>query len=464
MAEGNEEKTGGGEEEKANAQGGRGEEETKKESSDQNSGKKGDTAGIEKKTGDGTEEKPPVRGGPGEGETKKETSTEKIGKKGAKKSAAKIRRMQKRAAERGEEYTPPAPIEQEIPDLLDGGAGAAVDELKAALAIDVSAMNAKERRHHKRKLATLSEAAGVENVEDLLPAGNSQSTQEEKSPLYCAALKLKNQLEAIGKDTSMNAKERRSAKKKAEALAKEDSKCELSVLREFILTDLDNAKTGSCADANRNQDEKTPAPPPKPNPDPYIVFVGQISFTTTAEQLFQHFKKELGSAITPESMQVRLLTDSKTNKSRGMAFLQLNDPELMYECLTLHRTHLDERRINVERSAGGRKNSTKRQAKIQTYRTTQEKMLSDTMDKILQEYRDRGDLEGELDEGVVLLCKRHSAHVVDQAISEYVEAGGKTKNNPSAFLTAIIGRIAVEGADKKGADKKDDRPKKRMKS
>ncbi len=85
-----------------------------------------------------------------------------------------------------------------------------------------------------------------------------------------------------------------------------------------------------------------------------------------------------------------------------------------------------------------------------------------------------GEIESkELDEGVIALCKRHSASVVEAALREYVEEKKERKikyeesvrdgakkmtktedekdeglefRNPSAFLTHMIGRIAEEGA------------------
>jgi RNA recognition motif-containing protein len=163
--------------------------------------------------------------------------------------------------------------------------------------------------------------------------------------------------------------------------------------------------------------------------------------------LFQHFQKELGNkAVTNDTLDIRLLTDPKTKKSRGMAFVETKDPELLYECLKLHHTHIDGRRINVERSAGGKKSSEARQSKIKEYRKEQTEYMSKTVDTILEDYKKSGDLnEDELDDGVIALCKRHSAATVTNALSEYVEARGSQMQNPSAYLTHMIGRVAVEG-------------------
>ena len=82
------------------------------------------------------------------------------------------------------------------------------------------------------------------------------------------------------------------------------------------------------------------------------------------------------------------------------------------------------------------------------------------MDQIIQTFVKSGDIEPEeLDEGVIGLCKRHSATVVEAALKEYAQEKKERKmkketlgekeeeelRNPSAFLTHMLGRIAEEG-------------------
>ena len=72
--------------------------------------------------------------------------------------------------------------------------------------------------------------------------------------------------------------------------------------------------------------------------------------------------------------------------------------------------------------------------------------MAETVEKIIADYHEKGALdEGELDVGVIELSKRHSCAVVEQALEEYVEAKGSRMDNPSAYLTHIITRIAQEG-------------------
>ena len=61
---------------------------------------------------------------------------------------------------------------------------------------------------------------------------------------------------------------------------------------------------------------------------------------------------------------VRMLTDKKTKKPRGCAFIDLADKEAFDKAMRLHHTSLDGRQIRVELTAGGGGKSAKRKQKI----------------------------------------------------------------------------------------------------
>lgn len=314
------------------------------------------------------------------------------------KSAAKIRRNEARAAARGETYTPPPPPppknhddnttaddNKENDQLIQTKSKAAqsLETTLAAIETNPENLNSKDKRTAKRKAeAIAAEEAGVP-AEELLEwyaqykktNNNNKTTNKKKRPRdnndqqqqqqqeelseedkakLASAKKLHSSLAKLEADESLNAKERRSAKRKAEAIATEETNCPAEELLDWY--------------------EKNHAPPPSSDkgegqeggkPNPYIVFVGQLSYSTTSDMLLNHFYKMLSAGrddagggaggggvepapITKESIKVRLLTDSKTKKSRGMAFVEVDSPEVMYECLKLHLTHLDGRRINGE--------------------------------------------------------------------------------------------------------------------
>jgi RNA recognition motif-containing protein len=350
-----------------------------------------------------------------------------------KKSAAQLRRSQRRAEGRGETYQPP--------------------------------INA--------TLVTTSNA----NVDKLHDDGDNHATHDQEKPNVVfgmlsshqikmrskAGKQLTDEMFAIAKNTQLNAKERRSAKRKAEVLAAELAGCTASDLIDWYNKNQKDIESSSSAadDLVIKKDSKSRA-------IPYTAFIGQLSYETSSEDLFQHIQSELkndkdfNTTISKDKIKIRLLTDSKTSKSRGMAFVEVTDPETLYALLKLHHTYLKGRRINVERTAGG--GSESRKSKINTYRKEQEQYIKDTVQSILQEYYARGEIqkEGELDDGVIALCSRHSAAIVEAALERYVDSNGRDMDNSSAYLSFLLGKLASEGVYKSKDDETNKKPSDRQ--
>lgn len=123
----------------------------------------------------------------------------------------------------------------------------------------------------------------------------------------------------------------------------------------------------------------------------FIVFVGNLPYSATVPQIQEHF-----AALQPTA--VRLLHE-KTNpsKSRGIAFVEFAGYDHMKTCLrTMHhstftgtasnprtgKTYPDERKINVELTAGGGGNTTARKDKI---RAKNEKLNEERVRRIENE-------------------------------------------------------------------------------
>ncbi|KAF9383720.1 hypothetical protein CPB97_006233 [Podila verticillata] len=105
--------------------------------------------------------------------------------------------------------------------------------------------------------------------------------------------------------------------------------------------------------------ETKAAPKPKPVNQKFIVFVGNLPFNITKEQLQKHF--ESCTNITS----IRVQTDKVTGKGKGFAFLELGTAEAMQKALYFNKTLIKERPINVELTAGGGGNkSASRKKKI----------------------------------------------------------------------------------------------------
>jgi RNA recognition motif-containing protein len=330
-----------------------------------------------------------------------------------KKSAAQLKRLIARAASRGDVYVPPSkPDKVKAEDQT--GESAAIDALPSA------------------RRATLT----------------PPNTESDKDTVKLkAALVLRKELNDIEENVELKAKERRSAKRKAEAIALEASGYSTveSLLEWYETTGkhLKQQRDDTSPKESISRKERT-----NKRSNPYIVFVGQLAFDTTKEQLVQHLKQQLKDdfTVTEENVKIRMLQDANTNKSRGLAFVEIKgDPGHLYALLKLHHTFLGGRRINVERSAGG--GSDTRKSKIKLFREEQLHHMDATVNAMLEEYYQRGEIQrqGEIDEGVILLCKRHSATVVQAALERYVESNGRDMDNPSAYLTFLLGKLAEEG-------------------
>ncbi|KAF9125643.1 hypothetical protein BGW39_007244 [Mortierella sp. 14UC] len=84
-----------------------------------------------------------------------------------------------------------------------------------------------------------------------------------------------------------------------------------------------------------------------PKNQKFIVFVGNLPFNITKEQLEKHF--ESCGKITS----VRVQTDKATGKGKGFAFMEFPEAEAMQKALYFNKTLIKERPINVELTAGG---------------------------------------------------------------------------------------------------------------
>jgi len=323
---------------------------------------------------------------------------------GKRKTAAQIRRMERRAAARGEEY-----------ERIEDG-----------------------------KVVTAEERSCQPSPED---------TKLE------AARKLTHALDNIEKSEDMNAKERRAAKRKAEAIAVQEasndlrdgdtapSAAELLELLKNSDKKMKKSKEKESSSNKRKRGEDDGNEEQTQKKTPYVAFVGQLSYTSTIESIQKHFENGLGrKEATEGNMKIRLLTHKDSGKSRGMAFVEVDSPELLHECFKMHQTYLDGRRINVERTAGGSSNE-KKTAKLEHFREEHKKFISDTVERIFMEYQENGDLdEGELDGSVISLCKRHSMPTVEASLKEYLESKGDEKvkmKNRSAYFSKIITRIST---------------------
>ncbi|KZT41381.1 hypothetical protein SISSUDRAFT_981959 [Sistotremastrum suecicum HHB10207 ss-3] len=114
-------------------------------------------------------------------------------------------------------------------------------------------------------------------------------------------------------------------------------------------------------DAGEDGDKKQKAKPEKTR---YILFLGNLKYTTTKEAVESHF------SVCDPPPSVRLMTPKATDpsrpvtKSKGCAFLEFTHRNALQQGLKLHHSELEGRKINVELTAGGGGKSESRIQKV----------------------------------------------------------------------------------------------------
>ncbi|KAJ7361501.1 hypothetical protein DFH08DRAFT_844391 [Mycena albidolilacea] len=85
----------------------------------------------------------------------------------------------------------------------------------------------------------------------------------------------------------------------------------------------------------------------------FILFVGNLKYTTTAEAIKAHF----AACDPPPTVRLRTPKPSASgkpvNKSKGCAFVEFTHRNALQQGLKLHQSELEGRRINVELTVGG---------------------------------------------------------------------------------------------------------------
>ncbi|CAG8636573.1 9365_t:CDS:2 [Cetraspora pellucida] len=104
--------------------------------------------------------------------------------------------------------------------------------------------------------------------------------------------------------------------------------------------------TSRIAQDNQEKSEPNNVKLKKKSPR-FIIFVANLPYNTKGEELSKHFE----SAGVPLS--IRLITDKKTKKQKGFAFIEFDNSQSMKKALIFHHTIFKKRRIRVELTVGG---------------------------------------------------------------------------------------------------------------
>ncbi|KAG8038626.1 hypothetical protein G9C98_007333 [Cotesia typhae] len=93
----------------------------------------------------------------------------------------------------------------------------------------------------------------------------------------------------------------------------------------------------------------------QPKKTRHVLFVGNIPYEATVEEIKNHFLKEVSQVVS-----VRIPTVKKTNEPRGFAYVEFSNSIDYEKGLSLHHSQLNGRRINVQYTQSGSKNAGKK--------------------------------------------------------------------------------------------------------
>ncbi|OTA56846.1 hypothetical protein K449DRAFT_387226 [Hypoxylon sp. EC38] len=191
-------------------------------------------------------------------------------------------------------------------------------------------------------------------VEEAAPEANGNANDSPAAEAPATTVEVKEEVEKPSKKSKKDKKEKKKDKKKSSKPSADEQP-----------TAQDEEPAATAAEA----EEVDPSEQPNGKKAPrFIVFVGNLPYSATVAQITSHF-----SSVHPTS--VRLLHNPQTKKSRGIAFVEFGRYDHMKACLkTLHHSTftcpsangkgIEERKINVELTAGGGGNTEHRKEKI----------------------------------------------------------------------------------------------------
>uniref|UniRef100_A0A0B6Z6H9 RRM domain-containing protein n=2 Tax=Arion vulgaris TaxID=1028688 RepID=A0A0B6Z6H9_9EUPU len=106
----------------------------------------------------------------------------------------------------------------------------------------------------------------------------------------------------------------------------------------------------------------------KDSKNKYVLFIGNLPFDITREQLEEHFRKTGGIKS------IRIPKEKHTDKGRGFAYMEFESRISHGIALRLHQTTLGGRKINVEFTSIGGGKSEKRKEKLKIKNQKRKKM------------------------------------------------------------------------------------------
>ncbi|KAH9257847.1 hypothetical protein BASA81_003866 [Batrachochytrium salamandrivorans] len=169
-----------------------------------------------------------------------------------------------------------------------------------------------------------------------------------------------------------------------------------------------------------------------------ILFVGQIPFEATEQDLEKHFMEHGAGKVI-----VRLLTDKATGKSKGLAFVDFTSPQQLVCGLRVHRTRIMGRAINVERTVGGGGNNVNRKEKLVQLRDAQGTKVKKQVEALIDDciVQSQGQLsKTDLDDLVIKSLSSLPRDAAKQVLDEVLSSDLSVAKNKKAWVLGFVKR------------------------
>jgi nucleolar protein 6 len=168
------------------------------------------------------------------------------------------------------------------------------------------------------------------------------------------------------------------------------------------------------------------------------LFVGQLPYRATEAMVRKHFS-EAGD------IKLRMLTDKKTKRFKGTAFIEVKDSKALGAALSRHHTLLQGRRINVELTAsGGGNKSENRRNKIDLLRKKQSNVQVEKTKALIQKHIDGPEYKlqkDDVDDRMIDFLSWFDYETAKKALDEYNRCVSERVNNRKAFFMGILKRF-----------------------
>eukprot|EP00188_Purpureofilum_apyrenoidigerum_P006021 Plantae.Rhodophyta-Purpureofilum_apyrenoidigerum.ctg8614.p1 GENE.Plantae.Rhodophyta-Purpureofilum_apyrenoidigerum.ctg8614~~Plantae.Rhodophyta-Purpureofilum_apyrenoidigerum.ctg8614.p1 ORF type:complete len:271 (+),score=77.50 Plantae.Rhodophyta-Purpureofilum_apyrenoidigerum.ctg8614:713-1525(+) len=174
------------------------------------------------------------------------------------------------------------------------------------------------------------------------------------------------------------------------------------------------------------------------------VFVGQIPYSASKEDIQRHFAK-LNSG---GPVQVRMLTKKGSGEFRGMAYVDLRSEADVEEALKMDYTILKGRRLRVERTVGG--GGDKRKVHLKKILSKDREKRVTTVEEVLREKLqasadDNDKLKAtDIDQQTREFLLTIPLDVAMKAVEELAEVSLKKTRNRKRYIMGVLKRVVDE--------------------